>query len=86
MVGWWASGKPHPNRTNAVFMLSLRAFLPDGADGAATGQRSRRSHVKAAFTGSPCHSPVAAKSLSVHVWNDPAVRARHHCLSREPCG
>ena len=41
----------------------------------ATGLYGWRSRTKAAFTGSPCHSPVAALSLSVHVWNDPAVRA-----------
>ena len=78
VAGWWDGGF---RESFALLefnqVLRFPDGLPDGADGAATGQHGGRRLVKAAFTGSPCHSPVAALSLSVHVWNDPAVRARH---------
>ena len=71
MVGWWASGKLRP--TQGPEFCAFPALVPDGADGAATGLYSWRSHTKAAFMSSPHPSPVAAKSLSVALWKVPAV-------------
>lgn len=75
MVGWWASGKLRP--TQGPEFCAFPALVPDGADGAATGLYSWRSHTKAAFMSSPHPSPVAAKSLSVALWKVPAVVPGH---------
>ena len=64
----------------------LPCALPDGADGAATGQRSQRSHAKAAFTHSLCPSLVAAKSLSVCLTKESTLDSKQHHRSRESLG
>ena len=76
MVGWWASGKLRPTRSESSFALSR--CMPDGACRslqrvcmAGVAVQKPRSQVR------PALHPVAAKSLSVALWKVPAVAPSH---------